>query len=166
MTKFIESNGFKVPVPYTSPGGAYKYPGYRPQSQRRQAVGSITPGKAFNNFPAIAAAFPDVIAAIINETAEAVGHEAQAAAPVGKGDPRPGTLQESMKIRYARNRATGYTQSARIDFKAEWPKGHRYAWFVEWGTVKDPAHPFLVPAVINNRGTFRAKLHALESRLP
>lgn len=158
---------------YVGPGGRPSYPGYRPQSRRKQAVGTIGAGRSFNNLPAIIAAFPDAISSIIRETTEDTAREAQSRAPLGtraEGGHKPGTLRASMKTRYSRRRADGMVLSGRIDFKAKDPTRadakHLYAWYVEWGTVHQPAQHFLLPAVTNNRPRFLAKLGKLEQRLP
>lgn len=158
---------------YVGPNGVIAYPGYRPQSRRRGAVGTITGARGFNHFPEIIAAFPGALSAIVKETTEQLARDAVNAAPIGKsvkGAPAPGTLRKSAKTRYAKSRANGMVQTGRIDFKAvdptrEEPK-HQYAWYVEWGTVHTPARHFLLPAIVKNRPVFQAKLRSLESRLP
>lgn len=150
---------------YIGPGGLRPYPGYRPQSLRKQAIGKITTGRAFNDLPAIIAAFPDVISAIVAETTEEVAREARATAPI-----RTGRLRASVKTRYGHRRGDGMVLSGRIDVKARDPERndpkHLYAWYVEVGTVHTKAQPFLLPAVIANRPVFLGKLGHLESRLP
>lgn len=166
----------------------------RPKRVRQDPIGTIG-GKteirrAFNNFPAIARAFPEVISAIVVETTNALGELAQAKAPVqpsrGRpwrlGDASPGTLKRSMKVRFAKRRGTDIVLTGRVDFKAVDPSKndakHTFAKAVEVGSTRNhyysirtrhyrvPAQPFLVPAIVVMRPIFIANLQTLESRLP
>lgn len=154
---------------------------------RHDAIGEIKPGRAFNNFPAIMAAFPEAISEIVKDTTEHLADLAEAAAPIqptlGRpwhtGDVEPGTLRESRKTRFFRRRGTDITLTGRVDFKAIDPSKndakHTFAKAVEVGATRRTkrgryyrirAQPFLVPAVIHERPVFIARLMDLESRLP
>lgn len=166
----------------------------RPRRNRQDAIGSISirpgraEGRAFNNFPAIAAAFPEILSAIVIETTEELGALAESTAPVqptrGRhwkpGDPAPGTLKRSKRVRFAKRRGTDLVISGRVDFKATDPTAadpkHSFAKAVEVGSTRTrgrgrghyrvPAQPFLAPAVEHERPLFIARIKDLESRLP
>lgn len=154
---------------------------------RYDAIGVIQPGRAFNHFPAIMAAFPGAISDIVRDTTEHLADLAEAKAPIqptqGRpwhtGDVAPGTLRKSRKTRYFKRRGTDITLTGRVDFKAVDPSKkdpkHGFAKPVELGadrtsasgkTYHIPAQPFLVPSVIQERPVFIARLQNLESRLP
>lgn len=154
---------------------------------RNDAIGAIRPGKAFNHFPQIMAAFPEAISEIVRETTEHLADLAEAAAPIqptrGRpwkaGDVAPGTLRRSRSTRFFRRRGTDTTITGRVDFKAVAPSRkdpkHPFAKAVEVGATRRtkggryyriPAQPFLVPSVIHERPVFIARLQDLESRLP
>lgn len=154
---------------------------------RTDPIGSVRPGKAFNHFPAIMAAFPEAISSIVRDTTEILATVAVAAAPEqptrGRpwhaGDVAPGTLRRSKKVRFFRRRGTDITITGRVDFKAIDPSSndakHTFAKAVEVGATRRtkrgkyyriPAQPFLVPAVIRTRPVFIGQLQDLESRLP
>lgn len=145
--------------------------GYRPQSLRRQALGTIGLGRgrsegralaAFNAFPAIATAFPDILGDIVIETTRAIASKAAASAPA-----RSGRLRESGVTIFRRR--GGHVTTGRIEFKAIDPTKsdprHLYAFYVEVGTVNTPSEPFLLPAVIEERAEFVTRLLRIESRL-
>lgn len=168
----------------------------RPKRVRTDPIGSIKPGKSFNNFPAIMAAFPEAISEIVAETTEHLGIRAMAAAPVqgsargrphgswnGRPDVAVGTLRASMKTRLFKRRGTDIVLSGRVDFKAVDPTAkepnHSFAKAVEFGSTRlnstigrgaghyrVPNEQFLVPAIIRERPVFIARLKDLESRLP
>lgn len=153
-------------------------------------------GRSFNNFPAIIAAFPEAISDIVIETTEHLGVLAAAKAPVqgqsqgrgpgswnGRRDVAPGTLQRSMRTRFFKRKGTDIVQTGRVDFKAVDPTAkepkHSFAKAVEVGSVRTNAsigkgsgqyairpQPFLVPAIVEERPIFVARLKDLESRLP
>ncbi len=170
--------------------------GSRPGRVRTDPIGRVTPGKSFNHFPQIIAAFPEAISEIVIETTEHLAVIAQALAPQqgqsrgrppgswnGRRDVAPGTLRRSEKVRFYRRRGTDITLSGRIDFKAVDPTAkepnHSFAKAVEVGSTRlnrtigkgggyyhVPAEPFLVPAIVNEREPFIARLKDLERRLP
>lgn len=167
----------------------------RPKRRRVDPIGQIKPGRAFNNFPAIMAAFPEAVSAIVVETTNELGRYAAILAPVqgasrgrapgmwnGRRDVAPGTLKRSMRIRFAKRRGTDITLTGRVDFKAKDPTArepnHSFAKAVEVGSVRTnasigkgsghysiPADPFLVPAVMVERALFLGRLKRLEDRL-
>lgn len=140
--------------------------------------GVIKPGKAFNNFPAIIAAFPEACSEIVVETTEELGAVAQALAPTiqhqRRGDPAPGTLKRSKRTRYYRSRASALVVTGRVEFPATDPRGHRYAKPLETGSIRRTkrglirvkARPFMVDALVAERVAFIRRLGTLESRLP
>lgn len=165
--------------------------GGRPKRIRTDPIGTIGRreiGKAFNNFPAIAAAFPEALSAIVVETTEELGDLAASNAPVqptrGRpwkpGDAPPGTIRRSKRVRFAKRRGTDIVLTGRVDFKAVDPTAadpkHTFAKAVESGSTRYrgrggghyrvPAEPFLVPAVEAERPRFVARIKDLESRLP
>lgn len=159
-------------------------------------VGGRGLGLSFNNFPAIIAAFPAAISDIVVETTEHLSVLAVAKAPQqgqsrgrppgswnGRRDVAPGTLRRSMKTRFYKRRGTDIVLTGRVDFKAVDPTAkepnHSFAKAVEVGSVrtnasigkgaghyKVEAEPFVVPAIVNERPIFMARLRSLESRLP
>ncbi len=141
--------------------------------------GIIKPGKAFNNFPAIIAAYPEAVSSIVRESTELVGNVAQALAPTlqnpRRGDPAPGNLKRSKKTRYYRRRGSDLVQTGRVEFPATDPRGHRYAKPLETGSIRKTrrglirvtkGRGWLVDAIMGVRPVFMRKLHDLESRLP
>jgi hypothetical protein len=167
----------------------------RPRRIRTDPIGQIKPNRSFNHFPAIMAAFPEAVSAIVVETTEHLAVLATAAAPQqgqsrgrppgswnGRKDVAPGTLRRSVRVRFARRRGTDITLSGRIDFKAKDPTAkepnHSFAKAVEVGSTRTnasigkgaghyrvPAQPFLVPAIVRERPIFVMRLMNLESRL-
>ena len=83
----------------------------------------------FNDFPKIAAELPAKTGAAVTETATAIESAAKAAVPV-----LTGTLQASIQAE-----PTG-PSTATVSASAP------YAGFVEYGTGRGPAQPFLTPA--------------------
>jgi hypothetical protein len=168
-------------------------PGRRSRN-RTDPIGEIKFGKGrvegrpFNNFPAIMAAFPEAISDIVRETTVELGTLSAASAPVQghsrgrrwrRGDPEPGTLGRSMRIRFFKRRGTDITLTGRVDFKAKHPTRrdptHGFSKAVEVGSTRRrrsgghyrvPAEPFLVPIVVLLRPWFINRLKGLESRLP
>lgn len=153
----------------------------RPVKQERPGPrGEIKPTKGqFNHFPAIIAAFPGALDAIVHETTEELANVAQALAPTlqhqRKGDPAPGNLKASKRTRYYRKRATGMVQTGRVDFGALDPRGHRYPKPLETGSTRRTKRGYihvtkgsgwLVDAIVAERRAFRRKLDSLEARLP
>jgi hypothetical protein len=146
--------------------------------------GTINQGRSFNHFPAIIAAFPNELSAIVAETTDDLGILAAILAPVQPGfpqarpprasDPTPGTLKQSMKVKIFRRRASDAVVTGRVDFEAKDRRGHRYAKPVETGSLRRSkkglrrveAHPFLVDALVEMRPVFIRKLQGLEARLP
>lgn len=133
------------------------------RGRRRRSIGTIRPeAGAFNHFAAIAQAFPGALEDIVRETTEALGEKAVNLAPR-----RTGHLATSKQTHY--HRRESQVISGRVEFYATDPSGrrpaHEYAFYVEVGTVDTPAQPFVVPAIMEERGEFRSKLLALESRL-
>jgi hypothetical protein len=141
--------------------------------------GVIKPGKGFNHFPAIIAAFPDAVSGIVVESTELLGSVAQALAPTQHDnlrpghDPVPGTLKKSKRTRYYRRRATDMVVSGRVDFTATDPRGHRYPKPLETGSWRPgrvgkvtKGSGWLVDAIVAVRRVFVRNLGDLESRLP
>jgi len=140
--------------------------------------GVIKPGKAFNHFPEIIAAFPGAVSAIVIETTEALALAAMEKAPVEQdprpGDPTPGTLRASTHVRFLLGKGSDLVVTGRVEFPAKDPRGHRYAKPLETGSirkrrgrlVKVAARPFLVDAIVEERPKFYGSLRELESRLP
>lgn len=174
--------------------------GGRPKRVRQDPAGTIGGKRAlrqqFNNFPAIARAFPGALSDIVVETTDELAVVAAGRAPVqgqsrgraygswnGRPDVAPGTLRRSVKVRFAKRRGTDLVVSGRVDFKAVDPTAkepnHSFAKAVEFGSVrtnasigkgaghyKVPAEPFLVPSLMEERPRFIARIGTLESRLP
>lgn len=151
--------------------------------------GSITPGKAFNHLPQLIAAFPHELSAIVAETTDDLGILSSRLAPVQKnprrGDPTPGTLQQSAKTKIYYRRASDPVVTGRVDFNAKDRRGHRYARPVESGSdrkrgrrrsgrtaagirseTRVRAQPFLVDSLVTLRPVFIVRLAGLEARLP
>lgn len=165
-------------MPMAGVAGSFRRP-------RPGPIGVIKAGRRdFNNFPAIIAAFPDALSAIVAETTDELGIKAAERAPVQPGragaravrpsDPAPGTLKASAKTKIYRRRATDLVVTGRVDFLARDRRGHRYAKPVETGSIrrtktglrKVQAEPFLVPTLMELRKVFVERLSGLESRLP
>jgi hypothetical protein len=89
--------------------------------------------------------------------------------PIGKdaGEHKAGTLKASQRVIYYRSRQTGSIVTGRIDYMAVDPPGskHFYGFYVEVGTHKMAARPFLLPSLISQRQPFNQKCRNLESRL-
>lgn len=146
--------------------------------------GQINQGRSFNNFPAIIAAFPNELSAIVAQTTDDLGILAALKAPVQPGRPgargvrrsdtAPGTLKRSKKVKVFRRRATDAVVTGRVDFEAKDRRGHRYAKPVETGSLRKSkrglrrveAHPFLVDAIMVLRPVFVDRIMHIESRLP
>lgn len=141
--------------------------------------GTITPGRAYNNFPAIIAAFPVELSEIVVETTELLGNVSQALAPTQqnprRGDPAPGTLKRSKRTRYYRRRGSDIVQTGRVEYPAMDPRGHRYAKPLETGSIRRTRRGlirvrkgsgWLVDSIMGVRPVFHRKLAALEARLP
>lgn len=149
----------------------YGKKGYRPQSVLNRPIGEVrlsrgrqeAKGVAFNDFPEIGDRLPAILADIVVETTEAVARAADDKVPVGE----TGALKASQQVRYTKARRTGQIVTGRIDYNPEDPPGskHYYGFYVEVGTVKSRAQPFLVPAVMGERDEFNRKLRNLEDRL-
>lgn len=152
--------------------------GAQPKRPRPGARGSIRAGKSFNHLPAIIAAFPQALSAIVAETADDLGILSASLAPVEsapkQGDPTPGTLRSSEKTKLFLARASDTIITGRVDFMAKDPRGHRYAKPLETGSIRRSrrglrrvaARPFLVDAIVTMRPVFIERLAGLESRLP
>jgi HK97 gp10 family phage protein len=150
----------------------YGQRGYRPQSVLNRSLGDIKlsgsraegAGVPFNLFPYLGDRVPQALGEIVVETTEIVARNADAKVPV-----LTGRLKASQRVRYSRSRQTGAVVSGRIDYKAIDPTAnepkHEYAFFVEVGTSKTRAQPFLLPALIEERQMFNYKCRTLESRL-
>lgn len=164
-------------MPMAGVAGSFRRPRPGPR-------GTITQGRSFNHFPAIIAAFPNEISAIVAQTTDDLGILSAMLAPVQPGlpgargvrpsDPAPGTLKASAKTKVYRKRATDLVVTGRVDFLARDRRGHRYAKPVETGSIrrtktglrKVQAQPFLVDALMTMRPVFVERLAGLESRLP
>lgn len=148
----------------------YKHRGYRPQSVLKKPLGEIrlkrgrmeAQGVNFNLFPEIGAAFPFILGNIVIETTMGVAARADANVP-----DKTGRLRESQHIRYSTARNTGAVVTGRIDYNPEDPDGskHYYGWYVEMGTVKTKAQPFLLPALMAERSEFNRRLRDLDHYL-
>lgn len=141
--------------------------------------GAIKPGKAFNHFPQIIAAFPDAVSGIVVETTELLGDVANAMAPTlqnpRRGDPAPGNLKASKRTRYYHRRGSDLVVTGRVEWPAVDPRGHRYAKPLETGSIRKTRRGlrrvtkgsgWLVEAIVPMRGRFIRNLQGLESRLP
>lgn len=146
--------------------------------------GVIGPGRSFNHFPEIIAAFPNVLSAIVAETTDDLGILAKTLAPTQPGfswarpprpsDPAPGTLKGSEVTKVFRRGASDLVVTGRVSFDAKDRRGHRYAKPVETGSLRRSrrglrrvqAHPFLVDAIVVMRPQFIRRLEGLEARLP
>ena len=107
----------------------------------------------YNRFDEIAKRIPEVVGAIVTESAGNIEANAQALAPVDTGN-----LKNSIKAKM-----TSQT-SAEVSVGAE------YGVYVEYGHTASngrhvSAHPFFTPAVEKVRASFKAALAALESQL-
>lgn len=149
----------------------YGRKGYRPQSSLNRAIGKVNTGGQvgralgpgfFNNFPAIAAALPDALSDIVIETTESLVSRASAKAPVGE----TGQLRDAWQVTYRHRRTDGNVVSGRIQSIALNDDGDFYGFYVEVGTTFSRAQPFLVPALVEERPEFVARLQGLEARLP
>lgn len=171
----------------------------RPKRRREGPIGTVGGRgyiqRQFNNFPAIARAFPGALSNIVIETTAHLGAAAQDNAPVqptrgrpygswnGRRDVAPGTLKRSMRVRFGKRRGTDLVISGRVDFKAVDPTQkdpkHTFAKAVETGSTRTnasigkgaghyriPPEPFLVPSIVEERPLFIARIGSLESRLP
>lgn len=146
--------------------------------------GSINQGRSFNNFPAIIAAFPNELSAIVAQTTDDLGILARMHAPVQPGrpgaravrrsDPPPSTLKESATTKVFYRRATDAVKTGRVMFTAKDRRGHLYAKPVETGSLRKSkrglrrveAHPFLVDAIVTMRPVFVDRIMHIETRLP
>lgn len=164
-----------VATPAFVRGGVGYVPIKRPRPGPR---GTINP-KAYNNFGLIAAAFPEVVSAIVVQTTEELGDVANALAPTLQhqrtGDPEPGNLKRSKRTRYYRKAATGRVITGRVEWRAQDPRGHRYAKPLETGSIRrtrrglrkvTKGSNWLVPAIQAMRPRFIRKLSDLEKDLP
>lgn len=102
----------------------------------------------FNNFPKLAAALPREVGIIVKETVLGIEETAKRAVPVDTGKLRA-SLQGEM---------TGPT-SGQVGTNIE------YAPYVEFGTEKMGAQPYLTPAAEVERRHYLRKMKGLESRL-
>ncbi|MHB8398432.1 MAG: hypothetical protein ACYDCI_05785 [Candidatus Limnocylindrales bacterium] len=158
------------------------------RAPRTGPIGKIGQGRSFNHFPAIIAAFPKELSAIVTETTDDLGILSASLAPVQanprKGDPAPGTLKGSEKTKVFYRGSGDSVVTGRVDFMAKTPSGHRYAHPVETGSIRRGGHrgrnnptgsatltkvkaePFLVPAIVELRPVFIERLSGLEGRLP
>lgn len=144
---------------------------YRPQSIRNRQLGGLTApkGSAFNLFPEIADRVPAALGEIVIETTGNIATKADQKVPVGPdvGTHKGGTLKASQRIIYYRSRTNGEVVTGRIDYMAVDPPGskHYYGFYVEVGTYKTRAQPFLLPSLISERQPFYDKCRHLEDRL-
>jgi hypothetical protein len=165
-----------MPFAFIPGAQTFRVPVSRPRPGPR---GLIKPGKGFNHFPQIAAAFPGAIEAIVIETTEELGNVAQALAPTQqnprKGDPEPGTLKASKKTSYFLRKGSDAVVTGKVSFPAKDPRGHRYAKPLETGSVRrtkrglrrvTKGSGWLVDSIVAERRAFLRKLGELESRLP
>lgn len=102
----------------------------------------------FNKFPEIARKLPRETAQIVAETALAIETHAKLFVPVDTGN--------------LRNSIQAQEESA-----TQWvvATGVEYAEYVEFGTSRMAARPYMTPAAERERPHFMAKMRALESRL-
>lgn len=167
-------------MPLAHVAGSYKRPRSGPRAEIFASRGRAE-GRAFNNLPAIVAAFPKELSAIVAETTDDLAILSTIKAPTEahprKGDPAPGTLKASTRVRIYLRRATDTVVTGKVDFPAKDRRGHRYAKPVETGSYRRsirgrsrirhiPAQPFLVDAAIELRPVFTGRLAGLEARLP
>ena len=108
----------------------------------------------FNGFGAIPELLREEAARIVRETAEGVVQQAQALAPVDTG-----ALRDSIRVA-----AGELTDGESIDSMVE--VDVPYALFVEYGTVRHPAQPFLTPAIEGARTEFEARMIEAMERQP
>jgi HK97 gp10 family phage protein len=102
----------------------------------------------YNNFPKITAALRPAVRTIVQETIFAIETTAKIKVPVDTGALRA-SIQSDM---------TGDT-SGQVSTNME------YCEFVEFGTVKMGARPYMTPAAEGERRHFMDKMKDLESRL-
>ena len=153
----------------------FRVPVSRPRAGPR---GTISPGKAFNHFPQIIAAFPGAVEGIVIETTVELAGVSAAMAPTQQnprpGDPAPGTLKQTVTTSFFMRKGSDMVQTGKVAFPAATPSGHRYAKPLETGSIRRTSHglirvaarPFLVDAIVAERRAFLRKLGDLESRLP
>jgi len=154
----------------------FRVPVSRPRPGPR---GMVTPGKAFNHFPQIIAAFPGAVEGIVIETTMELAGISAAMAPTQQnprpGDPAPGTLKQSVTTTFFQRRGTDMVQTGKVAFPAKTPSGHRYAKPLETGSIRrsrkglvrvTKGSGWLVDAIMAERPPFIRKLSNLESRLP
>jgi HK97 gp10 family phage protein len=102
----------------------------------------------FNHFPEIARQLPELTHELLEDAAEAVAEEARANVPVGA----TGKLRDSIVTKVEKERALVLVKKF-------------YGLFLEFGTVKMAARPFLTPAAEKMRPWFVERCKEMLGRL-
>ncbi len=104
-----------------------------------------------NRFPEIEATLARRISTAVKESADEIALTARENAPVlaGPGPHRPGELKDSIEAR----RKSPAVSAVEV--------GAFYGMFQEFGTSRQPARPFLVPALETHKGSTIAKVEAV-----
>jgi len=102
----------------------------------------------YDKFPKLAAALPEAVREIVQETILGIETTAKIRCPVDTGALRA-SIQSEM---------TGET-SGQVGTNIE------YSVYVEWGTTKMAAQPYMTPAAEGERRHYMRKMTDLESRL-
>lgn len=100
----------------------------------------------YNNLPKIGKAYRDRVAELAQEAADAIKYDAKAAAPYDTGD-----LQASIEAQPVAGRRLQWEVIVGVDY------GH----YVEYGTIKSEAQPFLLPAWEEHSREFERKVAAM-----
>lgn len=101
----------------------------------------------YNKFPDIIRKMPVAAEQIVGETVTEIKDYAVAVVPVATG-----ALRDSIEDEVDGSEGAVYTAQA-------------YSHFVEYGTVKMPAQPYMTPASEAGRTSFMRKFKSLEDRL-
>jgi HK97 gp10 family phage protein len=102
----------------------------------------------YDKFPALAARLPEAVREIVQETIYGIETTAKIRCPVDTGALRA-SIQSEMTGETSGQVGTNIT----------------YAIFVEYGTSKAPAQPYMTPAAEGERRHYMRKMTDLESRL-
>jgi HK97 gp10 family phage protein len=119
-----------------------------PAASADDEMSSVTIKITHNRLPQIAAKLPQLVSQIVKKAAFDIESNAKAVVPI-----KTGNLKNSIQAHM-----TGSTS-------AEVATGVEYAIYVEFGTRKMSARPYLTPAAEKVRSSFIQALQSLESML-
>jgi hypothetical protein len=127
-------------------------------------------GKSFNNWHKVAKSFEPAINDVLKASAHNVQGGAQARAPVDTG-----FLKNSIYVVPGKyNRPVPLRKGQRAFRKLPLPTrpllyyvavGAMYGWFLEYGTTKMEARPYLIPAVEAERRGFNQAINAIKEAI-